>query len=566
MGSLNANRRSFLAVGLSLPILAGAPASAFGGLAANAATPSVATEGGLPAVLPAVQQFEAGEVEMRLTPATRIVLNPASARSLQAEAEVLAEELVAEGHLSRTPPVVVSRESKPHDIVLRLGTVEHADSREAYSIVADEGITITSPTADGAFWGTRTLVQVLRGSLPVGRITDWPTLTERALMLDIGRKYFTPDWIKALIREMSFLKMNALQLHLSEGLGFRVECETHPEIVSEEHLTKAEVRQILAFAKRYHVHVNADVDTPGHMDHILSTHPEYQLVLANGTRQGGYLDFSNPDARRLVHEIVGEMCDLFDGPVFHLGGDEFFPAPWQGTGPDTVSDLTAPQLVHYARDMTGNTSATAHDGYNFYLNELAGLVHAKGKVARMFNDDMYPGTGVNPVDPRTQVDVWIRWNSSKPNAEQFVDAGHEVINSNGDYLYFILTSNGLGLGPNKNPEGIYERWTPRTFMGAAGNAGDFHLPEDKPVLGAHLSVWCDSPQSMSQDEVARLLQEWLQVFSQQTWGSPKPTATLEELRAEVLERLGTAPMAATAAGQRLRVKRRVPTARSALPE
>lgn len=410
---------------------------------------------------------------MRLTPATRIVLNPASARSLQAEAEVLAEELVAEGHLSRTPPVVVSRESKPHDIVLRLGTVEHADSREAYSIVADEGITITSPTADGAFWGTRTLVQVLRGSLPVGRITDWPTLTERALMLDIGRKYFTPDWIKALIREMSFLKMNALQLHLSEGLGFRVECETHPEIVSEEHLTKAEVREILAFAKRYHVHVNADVDTPGHMDHILSTHPEYQLVLANGTRQGGYLDFSNPDARRLVREIVGEMCDLFDGPVFHLGGDEFFPAPWQGTGPDTVSDLTAPQLVHYARDMTGNTSATAHDGYNFYLNELIGLVRAKGKVARMFNDDIYPGTGVNPVDPRTQADVWIRWNSSKPNAEQFVDAGHEVINSNGDYLYFILTSNGLGLGPNKNPEGIYERWTPRTFMGAMRQRGRF---------------------------------------------------------------------------------------------
>lgn len=51
MGSLNANRRSFLAVGLSLPILAGCPGERLRGLAANAATPSVATEGGLPAVL-----------------------------------------------------------------------------------------------------------------------------------------------------------------------------------------------------------------------------------------------------------------------------------------------------------------------------------------------------------------------------------------------------------------------------------------------------------------------------------------------------------------------------------
>ncbi|MFE7712077.1 hypothetical protein ACFU6I_41455 [Streptomyces sp. NPDC057486] len=57
-----------------------------------------------------MQQFEAGAVTTKLTPATRIMLDPASARSRQGEAEVLAAELVAEGHLSWTPPVVVSRE------------------------------------------------------------------------------------------------------------------------------------------------------------------------------------------------------------------------------------------------------------------------------------------------------------------------------------------------------------------------------------------------------------------------------------------------------------------------
>lgn len=531
------SRRGFVAVaaGLSLPIVAGLRGNAF------AHEPAV-REGTPPTVLPAVRRFQEGPEAKGIVAATRIVVDPDAMGSLRHAAEVLAEDLVAEGHVSRAPRVVATRTAKPHDIELTLGPVEGAEHAEAYSIAAGSTLAITSRTAAGVFWGTRTLVQVLRGGPPRGKITDWPGLAERSLLLDVGRKYFTPEWIKALIREMSFLKMNALQLHLSEGLGFRVECATHPEIVLEQHLTKAEVRDILAFARRHHVAVNGGVDTPGHLDHILSFHPEHQLVLADGTRKAGFLDFSRPGARQLVHDIVGEMCDLFDGPVFHLGGDEFFPAPWEGAGPDVVSDRTAPQLVRYAREVTGDQAATAHDGYEFYLNELADLVRARGKTPRIFNDDVYPGEGVTRVDPRTQVDAWIRWNDTKPDAGQYVSAGHQLINANGDYLYFILTSEGLGTGPYKNPKGIYERWTPRTFMGVAGSAGDYLLPEDQPVFGAHLSVWCDSPDSMGQEEVARLLQQWLQVFAQQVWGSAKPAPTLEEFETGVAEKVGVAPV------------------------
>jgi hexosaminidase len=530
MDSSEIGRRHLLAAGLSVPVLvAGAPA-------ARAAAPRTT-----PALLPAVQAFEPGGSALRLTPATRIAVHPSAAPELYDAAQLLSRELVAEGHLRWAPRIVTADEPAPHDIHLRLGQVAGTEHPEAYSVVADRSITITGRTADGLFWGTRTLVQQLRSGIPTGTVRDWPALGERALMLDIGRKYFSPDWIKALIREMSFLKMNTLQLHLSEGVGFRVECRSHPEIVSPQHLTREDVRGILDEAKRYHVEVNADVDTPGHLDHILSFHPELQLVLANGTRHRGHLDYSKPAARRLVHEIVDEMCDLFDGPVFHLGGDEFFPAPWQGTGPDVVSAASAPQLVEYARQVTGDPDATIFDGYEMYLNELGDLVRAKGKIARMWNDDIYPGEGVSRIDPRTQADVWIRWRSYKPTAGDYVDAGHDVINSNGDYLYFILTGGGVGTGPWKNPKGIYERWTPRTFMGVAGSAGDYILPADKPMLGSHLSVWCDDPSSLTQDQVADHLQEWLQVFAQQTWGSPKPTATLEELRTAVLEKVGTAP-------------------------
>ncbi|MEN5075225.1 glycoside hydrolase family 20 protein, partial [Isoptericola cucumis] len=476
-----------------------------------------------------------------LAPAARVALVGAAGPALRSEGELLARDLQLAGHVRRRPEVVVTTRPRPTDIVLEVADLPEVPHPEGYVLSADDGLRISAPTGAGVFWGTRSLVQLLRSGRPRGTVVDWPELDERALMLDIGRKYWTPEWIKALIREMSYLKLNTLQLHISEGLGFGIESTRHPEIVSEQHLTKAEVREILDVARDHHVRVHPDVDTPAHLEHILAFHPEHQLVLADGTRHPSHLDFSRPAARTLVHEIVEEMCDLFDGGVFHLGGDEFFPAPWQGTGDDVVSDRTAPQLVAYAREATGDPAATVFDGYEVYLNELADLVRARGYTPRAWNDDIYPGEGVTRLDPGIQADVWIRWNDTKPTAADYAAAGHELVNANGDYLYFILTADGLGQGPHKNPRGIYERWTPRTFMGAAGSAGDFVLPAGTPMRGAHLSVWCDTPDAMTQEQVAAELQEWLQVFAQQTWGSPRTAATLDELRTQVVAVVGTAP-------------------------
>ena len=69
-------------------------------------------------------------------------------------------------------------------------------------------------------------------------------------MLDNGRRYFPPAWIKRQIRLMAYLKLNQLHLHFSDNQGFRIESEGHPEIVSSPHLTKRQVREILAAGAR----------------------------------------------------------------------------------------------------------------------------------------------------------------------------------------------------------------------------------------------------------------------------------------------------------------------------
>lgn len=51
---------------------------------------------------------------------------------------------------------------------------------------------------------------------------------ERGLMVDDGRKYFTPVWLGDDVRELAYLKLNTLHLHLSDNEGFRIESTTHP--------------------------------------------------------------------------------------------------------------------------------------------------------------------------------------------------------------------------------------------------------------------------------------------------------------------------------------------------
>ncbi|MDT3400925.1 family 20 glycosylhydrolase, partial [Streptomyces sp. B1866] len=59
--------------------------------------------------------------------------------------------------------------------------------------------------------------------------------------------------------------------------GFRIDSDSHPEIVSDEHLTKSEASAIVELAARYHVTVIPEIDMPGHMNAVLARHPEYRL-------------------------------------------------------------------------------------------------------------------------------------------------------------------------------------------------------------------------------------------------------------------------------------------------
>src|SRR5690606_21374236 len=136
---------------------------------------------------------------------------------------------------------------------------------------------------------TRTLKQAVRGggTAPEGVVNDMPAKPRRGFMLDIARKPFTADWIEDRIRELGDLKFNELGLHFSDDQGFRIQSDTHPEVVSRNHLTKAEVKRIVDLAASRHITVVPEIDSPGHLGAVLAAHPELQLRNAQGVATRG---------------------------------------------------------------------------------------------------------------------------------------------------------------------------------------------------------------------------------------------------------------------------------------
>ena len=478
-----------------------------------------------PNVVPALREWTSGEGAFELGPRSRIVVPVKDRRLLVPVAMTFATDLWT--LTGRKLPVVSSRGARARrgDVRLALGTGDAQLGREGYRLQVGRRVLIAANRAGGAFYGTRTFLQLLRQdrAVPAGTARDWPRYPERGLMVDIGRKHFSLDWLRAHIRELSYLKLNQLHLHFSDNQGWRIESERHPEVVSRQHLTKDQVRSLVALAERYQVRIVPEIDMPGHMQAALAAHPELQLRDAFGQPMSSNLDYSKPEARRFARELVEEYASLFPGPYFHIGADEYLfigPLPLFATPLDFAP---YPQLEAYARERFG-PNAGVKDGIRAFVNELDGVVHARGKRLRIWNDGI-GGAGVVSVNP----DVVIEWwrDSEGTDPDELIAHGHRVLNAGWFPTYYV---NGptSSVPPRPDLRESYEKWSVERFMGPLYVNADLSFPaevvarEEPSNLGSELHVWNDDPNAATENEIAAGISPRLRIVSQKTWESRGP--------------------------------------------
>ncbi|MGW1028105.1 family 20 glycosylhydrolase [Streptomyces sp. NPDC002577] len=397
---------------------------------------------------------------------------------------------------------------------------------ESYTMtVKNQRVRITGPGEAGVFYGTRTLKQEVRGqgSAPEGVVHDAPAKPQRGFLLDIARKNFTAGWIEDRIRELGDLKYNQLGLHFSDDQAFRIESDSHPEIVSKVHLTKAEVRAIVALAASRHMIVVPEIDSPGHLGAVLAAHPELQLHNVQGTAVTGAIDISKKESAKLVDDLLNEYAALFPGPLWHLGGDEYRAL--------TVSNPEAsyPQLAAAAKQAHG-ANGRIQDLATDWLNARAATMRAHGRTVKAWNDGFYTGGVVQP-DKDIQVAYWTGREIGAREPLTYLQEGRDVVNYNDDFLYYVLGQPNQFYYPTG--ERIFEQWTPLVLRGTTP------VPEkyNDQILGAVFSVWCDLADAQTQDQVAEGIRMPLNAMIQKTWDPGKPDMTWAQFKA-LAEKVG----------------------------
>lgn len=377
-----------------------------------------------------------------------------------------------------------------------------------------------------AFYTMQQLLDRCEGCLPSGTIIDYPQLQERRLHLDMGRKFFSKEWVINRIKQLSKLKMNTLQLHFSENKGFRIECETAPGIVSQDgYLTKREIKDILEVAQKYEVRIIPSLDTPGHVEHILKSYPEYGQRGVNGQTSDVALDVTSSEAIQFIKRLYSEYMELFSGcHVFHIGGDEY------------MEFDRAPFTTTYKPILNDFAKETFSEGYNWkdvivdYINQIAEHVAQGGFTPRIWNDgvfydeaEIYEPKQKIALFSKTTVDFWSQmgWNPSVASLDVFLKRGvKEIYNVNASYFYYVLRPDQPEDGRTSHSfdflnqdRRIFNDWMPGLFESNQLSNDDIRIG------GASLAIWCDQPEIASEETVAMDIKKELQALATKSWNA-----------------------------------------------
>ncbi|MDG4859530.1 family 20 glycosylhydrolase [Streptomyces sp. T-3] len=471
-------------LGASLLMLPGAPRA------------SAAVNDAPPGVVPALQQWTGGSGRLVLTSSSRVVVPTQSSPGTRKFASQLVSEFA---ELTDLRLSIGTGSPAAGDIALRIdagadfGAAKPNLRPEAYRMkVADGYADIVGGGDKGLYFGTRTLLQSVLGSpdhasLPVGTAVDYPNYAVRGFMLDVGRRYFTPKFIKSYLHWMGWLKFNTLQLHLNDNeisppngdwskaiSAFRLK-STNPAFAglgADQGYTREDWDSFEDTAAAHGITIVPEIDSPAHSRSFIEFKPE--LGLNNGNSD--HLDLSKPETTAFMKSVFKEFTPWFRGPAVHIGIDEY------------------------------PTSLT--DQFKQYVNTLAPYVRSLGKTVNAWGSFSHMGGGAG-YDKNMVINSW---NNGWYGPKAAIADGYKVINSNDGLLYVVPFADyyhGQGL----DGRSIFTNWAPHVF------GGDQNLAvQDPSLLGAMPAVWNDLVRAdYTELQVHGLINKSFDALAQKMW-------------------------------------------------
>lgn len=466
-----------------------------------------------PFVVPELKEWKGSEGAFIPSADMRFVYAQDALRSV---AEAFAADY---GQMFGVTPKVIQGKPSAGDIYFTLKKDKKL-GREGYAIRTDRYVTVSAPEAVGAYWATRTLLQMSEQTenhqLPKGQLRDWPDYAMRGFMMDCGRKFIPMSYMRDLVKMMAYYKMNTLQVHLNDNgfkqffghdwgrtyAAFRLECDTYPGLTARDgYYTKREFIDFQEEAASRFVEIIPEIDAPAHT--LAFTHYKPEI----GSQEYGmdHLDLFNPETYKFMDGLFKEYLEgdkpVFRGPRVHIGTDEY-----SNKKKDVVEKFRA-FTDHYIR-----------------------LVESYGKQACVWGA-LTHAAGETPV--KSENVIMSAWYNGYADPKEMVRQGYKLI-SIPDGLVYIVPAAGYYYD-YLNTQYLYEKWTP-AHVGKA-----VFEEKDPAILGGMFAVWNDHVgNGISVKDIHHRLFPALQTLATKTWGAQVdlPYADFNRLRQGLSEAPG----------------------------
>ena len=157
--------------------------------------------------------------------------------------------------------------------------------------------------------------------------TNAAKISERnGILLDVARCPLTKYEIEQVIAQMNPQQFSYLILHLNDDEHVTFQSKILGNVGTPNTLSTEDLQAITANARKHHIILIPDFDTPGHCEALLRLLNQHNPKLAREIRMDNQtLDYTNSQTVKFVKEIDGELsqaCSDQKYPYLMMGGDE----------------------------------------------------------------------------------------------------------------------------------------------------------------------------------------------------------------------------------------------------
>lgn len=333
----------------------------------------------------------------------------------------------------------------------------------------------------------------------------------KVVHLDAGRKYFSVDSIEKIIDNASADGYNYLELGVgNDGLRFLLDnmsvtadgkTYASDEVKSgiqqgnknyydagTDELTQSEMDEIISYADSKGISIIPLINSPGHMDAILSAANSLTGTTCSYNSSKRTIDVTNTTAVAFTQALIQKYVDYFAGKgctYFNMGADEY------------ANDKYTKGSMGF-----GNLQDTGkYSSFVSYVNQMAAMIKSAGMTPMAFNDGIYfnNNTSSGTFDTDIVISYWSNgWDGYTPmSASDLAAKGFKLINTHGDY-YWVLGKSNAQCSAEKASGFNYKAFQGGTI--------------DNPV-GAMFCIWCDYPGADTEANVVSKTADTMAAFA-----------------------------------------------------